>query len=103
MAGRPRIDGVVFDDLSTSAQLREIALELFAEHGIQATSIRMVATAAGVSPGAILHYYPSKKALETAVRDEVLRRVFHRTETISPSDPPAEAMANRFRAYSAVV
>ncbi|ADP81719.1 TetR/AcrR family transcriptional regulator [Pseudofrankia inefficax] len=100
---RPRLDGVEFDDLSTGAQLREIALGLFADHGIQATSIRMVAAAAGVSPGAILHYYPSKKALESAVREEVLRRVFHRAQAVSPSDAPLEALANRFRAYAEVV
>jgi AcrR family transcriptional regulator len=99
----PPLDGVPFEDLSTSAQLREIALALFADHGIQATSIRMVAAAAGVSTGALLHYYPTKKALEAAVREEVLRRVFSRTEPVSPSDPPLDALANRFRMYAAVV
>jgi AcrR family transcriptional regulator len=100
---RPRPVGVDFEDLSAGAQIREIALDLFAEHGIRATSIRMVASAAGVSPGALLHYFPSKKALESAVREEVLRRVFYRTEVVSPSDPPAEALANRFKAYTDVL
>jgi AcrR family transcriptional regulator len=98
----PRLDGVAFEDLSTAAQLREIALRLFAENGIQGTSVRMVAAAAGVSPGALLHYYPTKKELEAAVREEVLRRLFHRAEPVSPSDPPLDAVANRFRAYAAV-
>jgi AcrR family transcriptional regulator len=100
---RLQLDGVAFDDLSTSAQIREIALRLFADHGIRATSIRMVASAAGVSPGALLHHYPTKKALESAVRAEVLRRVFQRTEPVSPSDPPLDALASRFRMYAAVV
>jgi AcrR family transcriptional regulator len=100
---RPERIGVDFRDLSTSAQLREITLRLFAEHGIQTTSIRMVATAAGVSPGAVLHHYPSKKALEAAVREDVLRRVFDAVHVVSPTQPPLDAVVNRLKAYSALL
>jgi AcrR family transcriptional regulator len=99
---RPRI-GVAFEDLSGSAQLREIALWLFAEHGIGATSIRMVAAAAGVSPSAVLHYFPSKKALEAAVQEEVARRVFDAVHAISPTRPPREAVQERYGALSALL
>jgi AcrR family transcriptional regulator len=42
-------------DLSTYARIRNAALEGFATRGVAATSIRDVATAAGVSPGLVQH------------------------------------------------
>ncbi len=47
------------------------ALEGFARHGAEATSIRDVAAAAGVSPGLVQHYFPSKAALRAAVDEHV--------------------------------
>lgn len=47
------------------------ALEAFAEDGVAATSIRDVAAAAGVSPGLVQHYFPSKAALRAAVDEHV--------------------------------
>lgn len=47
------------------------ALEGFAREGVNATSIRHVAAAAGVSPGLVQHYFPSKAALRAAVDDHV--------------------------------
>jgi TetR/AcrR family transcriptional regulator, regulator of cefoperazone and chloramphenicol sensitivity len=49
------------------------ALEGFARDGVKATSIRDVASAAGVSPGLVQHYFPSKAALRAAVDDHVTR------------------------------
>ena len=37
-------------DLAPRARIREAALRLYAERGLQATSIRMVAEEAGLSP-----------------------------------------------------
>ena len=47
------------------------ALEGFARDGVKATSIRGVASAAGVSPGLVQHYFPSKAALRAAVDQHV--------------------------------
>jgi AcrR family transcriptional regulator len=63
----------------------------------------MVAAAAGVSPGAVLHHFPSKKALESAVRDDVLRRVFDAVHIVSPSEPPLDAVVNRFKEYATLL
>jgi len=79
---------VDFADLAPAARIRETALALFAEHGPRATSIRMVARAAGISPGAVLHHFPTKGDLEAAVRDAVvsrLRDVLHADDTESSS------------------
>jgi AcrR family transcriptional regulator len=43
------------------------ALESFARDGVGATTIRRVAAEAGVSPGLVQHYFPSKADLRAAV------------------------------------
>jgi AcrR family transcriptional regulator len=48
-------------------RIRDAALESFARDGVRATSIRGVAAAAGVSPGLVQHYFPSKAVLRAAV------------------------------------
>ena len=61
-----------FKDLSPYARIRHAALELFARRGVEATSVRAVAKAAGVSPGLVQHYFPSKTDLRDAVDQYVL-------------------------------
>lgn len=46
-------------------------MEGFARDGVKGTSIRGIATAAGVSPGLVQHYFPSKAALRAAVAQHV--------------------------------
>jgi TetR/AcrR family transcriptional regulator, regulator of cefoperazone and chloramphenicol sensitivity len=55
----------------TQERIIEAALEGFALNGAAATSIRDVASAAGVSPGLVQHYFPSKAALRGAVDEHV--------------------------------
>ncbi len=55
----------------TQERIIEAALEGFALDGVAATSIRDVAAAAGVSPGLVQHYFPSKAALRGAVDEHV--------------------------------
>lgn len=55
--------------------LVEEALRLFAERGIDATSLREVAKAAEVSPALVVHYFGGKEGLVAAV-DEVALAVF---------------------------
>ncbi len=52
-------------------RIRAAALEGFARDGVSATSVRGVAAAAGVSPGLVQHYFPSKAALRAAVDEHV--------------------------------
>lgn len=46
------------------------ALRLFGEHGIDATSLREIAKAAGVSPALVVHHFGGKEGLVAAI-DEV--------------------------------
>lgn len=48
---------------ATRARLLECALELFQEHGVDNTTMRDIANAAGMSLGAAYYYFPSKEAL----------------------------------------
>jgi AcrR family transcriptional regulator len=50
-------------------------LELIETEGIGAVSLRRVARAAGVSPGAPYHHFPDRAALLTALADEGFRRL----------------------------
>lgn len=60
------------------------AAGLFARHGFEHTSVQAVADAVGLSKAGLLHHFPSKDALRTAVRDradtlgaEAVARVGH--------------------------
>lgn len=58
-------------DLRASATIREAALALFAERGVDGVSIRDVAAAAGVSSSLVMHHFKSKDGLRAAVDTRV--------------------------------
>ncbi len=64
--------GLMPDDRTLRAVIRDEALRLFADRGADAVSIRQIATAAGVSPGLIVHHFGSKEGLREAVNQYVL-------------------------------
>ncbi len=64
-------------DLTAEARIRAAALELFAEQGTDATSIRSVAERADVSPALVIHHYGSKAGLIDAVDQLLIDRVEH--------------------------
>ena len=51
------------DDLTARARIRDAAIRLFTERGIEGATIRDIAAAAGVSSGLIRHHFGSKEAL----------------------------------------
>ena len=61
----------------SEAQLRTLraALELFAEHGVSATSYQMIADTVGVTKGAIYHQFKTKDELVLAVAELELSRL----------------------------
>jgi AcrR family transcriptional regulator len=98
----PRVE-VDFSDLSASARIREFALQLFARQGIRGTSIRNVAAAAGVSPGAVVHHFPTKRALEQAVHADVIQRIVAAVHGVGLGDDPVTAIQSRNRAFDALL
>ena len=53
-------------DLTARARIRDAALRLFAERGIDGATVRDIATAAGVSGGLVRHHFGSKDGLREA-------------------------------------
>ena len=64
-----------FEDLTARARIRDAALHLFAERGIDAATIRDIAKAAGVSPGLVRHHFGSKDSLRDACDAYALEQV----------------------------
>lgn len=62
----------VLPRITAERRIRDAALEGFAMRGLQATSIRDVAQAAGVSSGLVQHYFPTKAALRQAVNEHAV-------------------------------
>ena len=74
-------------------EIRRVALELFAEQGVDAVSVRGIAATAGVSPALVIHHFGSKEGLRVAcdaatlstVREAMSRLVSMATEAGAPS------------------
>ncbi|HKN55762.1 MAG TPA: TetR/AcrR family transcriptional regulator [Amycolatopsis sp.] len=68
---------VDFEDLTARARIRDAAIRLFTERGMEKSSILDIAGEAGVSGGLIRHHFGSKDGLREAcdqyVFDELLR------------------------------
>jgi len=58
-------------DRTTAARIRDAAIECFAEAGVAATSIRVIAARADVSPALVIHHYGSKEDLRVACDEHV--------------------------------
>lgn len=64
-----------FEDLTARARIRDAALRLFAERGMDGATIRDIAKAAGVSAGLVRHHFGSKEALRDACDAYALDRL----------------------------
>lgn len=75
------------DDLTTTARIRDAAIQQFGEHGFS-TGVRAIATAAGVSAGLVIHHFGSKDGLRKACDDYIAEQIRSaKTESIQSSDP----------------
>lgn len=61
------------------AQILDEMIRMVASHGVDASSLRSVADALGITHAALRHYFPS--------RDELLLAVYHEHEVRSQADP----------------
>ena len=90
-------------DLAPRARIREAALRLYAEHGTQATSIRMVAEEAGLSAGAVMHHFKSKDELAEAVQHAVVAKIREVVSGVGLDQPPADAARARRLAFDQLI
>jgi AcrR family transcriptional regulator len=63
------------EDLTARARIRDAALRLFAERGMDGATIRDIARAAGVSGGLVRHHFGSKEALREACDSYALDQI----------------------------
>ncbi|MGA8219655.1 MAG: helix-turn-helix domain-containing protein [Solirubrobacterales bacterium] len=85
----------------TQGRILAAALEGFARDGVAATSIRDVASAAGVSPGLVQHYFASKAALRSAVDEHVKQAARKALEVRAVEGDVIEDLAERLTALVA--
>lgn len=80
-------------DLTARARIRDAAIELFTERGIEGATIRDIAQKAGVSSGLLRHHFGSKEGLRDACDDYVVGELiamgaryagFQQTDRITP-------------------
>jgi len=87
---------------ATREAIDDAAIELFAELGYHATSMRAIAAAAGVQPAAIYHWYPSKEAILIGFQDEFMDRLTERVEeAVAAREDPALRLAAAVREHVA--
>jgi AcrR family transcriptional regulator len=85
---------------ATREHVVDVATDLFATDGYEATSIEAVMRAAGISKGALYHHFPGKEALFEAVLDRIDGRVDAALEEAAAGvHSPAELLRVGCRAW----
>jgi AcrR family transcriptional regulator len=79
---------MAFEDLTARARIRDAAIRLFAERGIDGTTVRDIAKEAGVSPGLLRHHFGSKEALREVCDTYALDRLVKIKEELVFDDKP---------------
>ena len=74
------------DDSTTRSRIRDAAIVLFGRGGYDATSLRAIAQAAGVSAGLVIHHFGSKEQLRSACDEHIVEAVLGREENLAVSD-----------------
>lgn len=76
-------------DLTPQARIRHAAVDLFGSQGFDKTTIRQIASRAGVSPGLVIHHYGSKNALRQACDDWVVEILLSEKQLLMVGPMPA--------------
>lgn len=83
------------DSAETRRRLLDVARVQFARDGFRATTNRSLAADAGITPGAIYHYFDSKADLYAAVYCEAIDRVYTSLEQAADTE---ERLLDRYAA-----
>ncbi|WP_086841170.1 TetR/AcrR family transcriptional regulator [Amycolatopsis kentuckyensis] len=76
------------DQAAVPRRLLEHATKLFAKKGFDRTSVQEIVEAAGVTKGAMYHYFGSKDDLLYEIYARVLREQTRQLESVASSDAP---------------
>jgi AcrR family transcriptional regulator len=77
-------------DGSAAKRIRAASTRLFAERGFQATGIRDIAAAAGVTTAALYHYVAAKEQLLVTIMTEVMEPLTNEARRIMDAGGPSE-------------
>lgn len=83
------------EDRTAPARIRDAALALFGDQGVDATSVRAIAARAGVSAGLVIHHYGSKDALRQACDEFIVGEIMGRNADML-ADPDLSATMQRW-------
>lgn len=89
--------------LESRARIIEHALRLFATHGYEATSVRMIAQSAGVAQGLLYNYFASKERLLYAIFEQSMQDVRESFAQAERADDPRPQLERLIRASFAIV
>jgi AcrR family transcriptional regulator len=89
----PDEPGTLTDDRSTKARIRDAAIGCFAELGFASTTARKVATAAGVSPGLVMHHFESMDGLKTACNEHVAAVIREKKDSVMSEGPQLDLLS----------
>jgi AcrR family transcriptional regulator len=78
--------------LRTREAIARAALDLFAEHGFHATTIKQIADAADVAPRTVSGYFPVKEELVFPDHEEVFDGLAARLEAREPAETAVDAL-----------
>ena len=62
-------------EASGKERILDAAIDLFGAKGVEATTVRGIAAAAGVSPALVLHHFGSKDGLSRAADDRIMQMI----------------------------
>ena len=96
MTRSPRLNAKMRE--ASRARILKAALRLFARHGYAATSIRMIAKAAGISVGLLYNYFPSKAKVLFALFEQSMRDVQASFADAEAAPTPQERIRRLVRA-----
>ncbi|MFD0854798.1 TetR/AcrR family transcriptional regulator, partial [Actinomadura adrarensis] len=99
MAGQRKPRGPYRKGIQRREQILDAALEVFAQHGAQGSSLQEIADRVGLSLPGLLHYFGSREELLLAVleRRDVLETENRTTKAVPEIRSPGEAVVRTIR------
>lgn len=80
------------DDRTAKARIRDAAIGVYAEHGVEGTTARRVAAAAEVSPGLVIHHFGSMDGLRAACDEHVAALIREQKQQAMATGPGLDVM-----------
>lgn len=87
----------------TRQRIIEVALSLFADHGYEATSVRMIAHEAGIAQGLLYSYFPGKDGLLRAIFQQSIEYVRRSFQAVEGPGSAEDQLARFIRASFAIL